>query len=88
MTTAAIDLPSTKICTRCLKRKKLEEFGKNPRMKLGRKSYCKKCSAELQREWNEGPERKPAKKATKRATKKGAAKRAKKAAKKAAKRRS
>lgn len=54
----AADLPKTKVCTRCLKRKKLEQFGKNPRMKLGRKSYCKPCSAELQREWNEQQQRK------------------------------
>ncbi len=78
------DLPATKICTRCLKRKKLEEFGKNPRMKLGRKSYCKKCSAELQREWNEGPGQKATKK---KAGKKKAGKKAGKK-KKATKKRS
>ncbi|GAF94855.1 unnamed protein product [marine sediment metagenome] len=45
-------LPKTKVCSRCLKRKNLDQFGSNPRMKLGRKSYCKACAAELQREWN------------------------------------
>ena len=42
-----------KRCARCLKRKSLDSFGKNSRMKLGRKSYCRVCSSELQREWNE-----------------------------------
>ncbi len=45
--------PKSKQCARCLKRKPLDSFGKNPRMKLGRKSYCRDCSSELQREWNE-----------------------------------
>lgn len=56
------DLPKSKVCSRCLKRKKLNLFGKNPRMKLGVKSYCRACSAELQREWNEA-NRAPKKKA-------------------------
>lgn len=41
-----------KQCARCQKRKSLDSFGKNSRMKLGRKSYCRVCSGELQREWN------------------------------------
>ncbi len=41
----------TKQCARCLEKKPLDEFGENHRMKLGRKSYCLGCSAELQREW-------------------------------------
>ena len=73
----AKDLPKTKTCTRCLQRKKLASFGRNPRMKLGRKSYCKDCSAELQREWNaakrvskkRGGGRAPAKKARPRSKK-------------------
>ncbi len=43
---------ATKACTRCTKRKKLSMFGKNPRMASGHKSYCRVCSAELQRIWN------------------------------------
>lgn len=43
----------SKQCARCLKRKPLDSFGKNVRMKLGRKSYCRVCSSKLQREWNE-----------------------------------
>ena len=43
----------SKKCARCLDRKPLDSFGKNSRMKLGRKSYCRDCSSELQREWNE-----------------------------------
>jgi hypothetical protein len=43
----------SKQCARCLKRKPLDSFGKNSRMKLGRKSYCRVCSSKLQREWNE-----------------------------------
>lgn len=50
--TAKKEKQKTKVCVRCLKRKKLDLFGKNPRMASGRKSYCKKCSADLQREWN------------------------------------
>ncbi len=42
----------SKKCARCLDRKPLDSFGKNSRMKLGRKSYCRDCSRELQREWN------------------------------------
>lgn len=45
-------LPRTKACARCTKRKKLDLFGDNPRMKFGKKSYCKPCSADLQRKWN------------------------------------
>lgn len=41
-----------KRCARCLELKPLSSFGKNPRMRSGRKSYCRPCSAELQREWN------------------------------------
>jgi len=52
--TAAKKLDSkNKRCARCLKRKPLDSFGKNSRMKLGRKSYCRVCSSKLQREWNE-----------------------------------
>jgi hypothetical protein len=43
---------TTKLCARCREKKDLEEFGKNPKMKLGRKSYCRVCSAELQKLWN------------------------------------
>ncbi len=42
----------SKQCACCLKRKPLDSFGKNSRMKLGRKSYCRDCSSKLQREWN------------------------------------
>lgn len=49
---ASTTLPKTKICVRCLKRKKLSQFGKNKRLLLGVKSYCRACAAELQREWN------------------------------------
>ena len=42
----------SKQCARCLKRKSLDSFGKNTRMKLGRKSYCRSCSTKLQRAWN------------------------------------
>ncbi len=41
-----------KRCARCMRSKKLSDFGENHRMRLGRKSYCKKCSAELQKEWS------------------------------------
>jgi len=44
--------PQKKTCARCLKVKFLDSFGDNPRMALGKKSYCRPCSAELQREWN------------------------------------
>lgn len=43
-----------KQCARCLHVKALEEFGDNPRMKLGKKSYCRDCAADLQREWTKG----------------------------------
>lgn len=41
-----------KPCARCGKRKKLDQFGTNPRMKLGRKSYCRKCCSWLQRRFS------------------------------------
>lgn len=40
--------PKSKKCARCQKTKRLEQFGINERMKLGRKSYCRVCSKELQ----------------------------------------
>jgi hypothetical protein len=52
-TTARLQTSKSKQCARCLKRKPLDSFGKNSRMKLGRKSYCRVCSSKLQREWNE-----------------------------------
>lgn len=49
----AAKTPTKKRCARCLQTKPLDDFGENPRMKLGRKSYCKDCSADLQRQWRE-----------------------------------
>ena len=48
----AVSKPKSKICACCGRRKPLEKFGKNPRMALGVKSYCRVCSADKQREWN------------------------------------
>lgn len=73
-----------KLCVRCLETKSLDDFGKNPRMKLGRKSYCKSCSATLQREWNK--KRREEEEASKRASKKRTVKK-RNAKKKAARRR-
>jgi hypothetical protein len=53
--------PATKRCASCEKTKPLKEFGKNPRMRLGRKSYCRACSRDKQREWN-AAQRAPVKK--------------------------
>lgn len=44
--------PESKICVDCLRVKPLGDFGKNPRMAQGRKSYCRKCSNKRQLEWN------------------------------------
>lgn len=44
--------PKSKVCACCQKRKSLDQFGKNSRMALGRKSYCRPCSAAKQRIWN------------------------------------
>ena len=44
--------PKSKVCADCRVRKKLDQFGKNPRMRLGRKSYCIECTRTRQREWN------------------------------------
>ena len=40
-----------KLCARCLDKKPLADFGDNPKMKSGKKSYCKPCNADLQRIW-------------------------------------
>ena len=40
-----------KLCARCLDKKPLAVFGDNPKMKSGKKSYCKPCNADLQRIW-------------------------------------
>ena len=54
--------PDSKVCASCLERKSLEDFGDNPRMALGKKSYCRPCSARLQREWNANKKKREAEK--------------------------
>ena len=40
-----------KTCTKCKESKELEDFPINLRMKTGRGSWCRKCGAASNREW-------------------------------------
>ena len=42
----------SKVCTACRKEKLLEEFGKHPMGKYGRKSKCKVCWVEYNKQYN------------------------------------
>jgi len=46
------DNPGHKVCARCDVSKPFSEFGKNPRMRIGLKSYCRMCTNALQRDWS------------------------------------
>jgi hypothetical protein len=41
----------TKVCTRCTKRRKLEQFYKDKSMKDGLTSWCKSCTLDYDREY-------------------------------------
>jgi hypothetical protein len=50
--------PTAKQCSRCGASKPLDEFKADPRMKLGKSSYCRPCSAAYARErYAKNPER-------------------------------
>jgi hypothetical protein len=41
--------PKTKVCTRCKKRRKIDQFYKDKSMKDGFASWCKPCTKEYDR---------------------------------------
>jgi hypothetical protein len=43
--------PRTKVCTRCKKRRKLDQFYKDKTVKDGHSSWCKACTKEYDREY-------------------------------------
>lgn len=43
--------PKTKVCTRCKKRRKLDQFYKDKHMKDGHSSWCKTCTKDYDREY-------------------------------------
>jgi hypothetical protein len=43
--------PTTKKCTRCKKRRKVEQFYKDKHMKDGLSSWCKACTRDYDREY-------------------------------------
>jgi hypothetical protein len=43
---ATATVPKTKICTRCKKRRKIDQFYKDKHMKDGFASWCKPCTKE------------------------------------------
>ena len=51
MARATIAAPTTKKCTRCSKRRKVEQFYKDRHMKDGLSSWCKSCTKDYDREY-------------------------------------
>ena len=45
--------PTTKTCTRCLKRRKVEQFYRDKHMKDGLSSWCKACTKDYDRSYRE-----------------------------------
>ena len=48
---AAATTQKTKVCTRCKKRRKIDQFYKDKHMKDGVSSWCKSCTREYDREY-------------------------------------
>ena len=47
------ETPKTRVCTRCGKRKKMEQFPRHKRAKYGRAERCKVCHRELNKEYRQ-----------------------------------
>jgi hypothetical protein len=46
-------VPKTKVCTRCERRRPVDEFGRSDRYADGLRPHCMRCRVEYTREWRQ-----------------------------------
>jgi hypothetical protein len=48
-----LDMPKSKVCTRCDRRRPLDEFGPDPRYADGLRPHCIRCRTEYANAWRD-----------------------------------